>query len=701
MLNNVIFYQNSNIEEEISKKLLRYFLFASLFTSLFLRIIFVIFRIDVGEQDILSLSIIGFLCIFILRAFVIKSHAVIVNLTLFVILSLFMYGMAFYVLSGITLYWIVFFPFYALFLSTKRIASFLWIAIFLVSLLFLYSMWFFNILPSPYPILILLFSVMSNVFSVVFAYMIYILSHTAHTRLQNVLKEQQLLHAAIESSTNHITITDENGKILFANTAAYTLTGYTFKEMYNQTPRLWGGLMSADFYTNLWKTIKYDKKPIVTELTNIKKSGELYTVISHISPIKQKDTVVGFIGTEEDITKQKVLEEKLFEQNSKIQEEKIKIESLLLGIAEGIVFHAKDGKINFVNESVCTMFRLSPEEMIGRNFSAIAPAETELGKKIEESNRFINIVLKTKKVVSDNLVYIRKDGTKFFAAIICSPVVIDGEIVGAVQVIRDISKEKEVERMKDEFVSIASHELRTPLTAIDGLTSMILDGNYGKIHKDLVKPLNDILQSSTRLISLVNDMLSLSRIQSLRMKYALEDFSVKSAVTHTVSLLMPIAKEKSLYIKIAASQNLSIYTDKEKFEQILTNIIGNALKFTDKGGITLSWKKHHDLLEVSIKDTGIGIGIADKEKLFGKFQQITSSEGRPAGTGLGLYISQQMARKLGGDIWLEQSSIGKGSEFICSFPLSKSGTAKKIKSTMNAELREQEEQKTGTMNIHR
>ncbi len=260
--------------------------------------------------------------------------------------------------------------------------------------------------------------------------------------------------------------------------------------------------------------------------------------------------------------------------------------------------------------------------------------------------------------------------------------------------IQDISHDKELDRLKDEFLSVASHELRTPLTAIDGLVAMIREGEYGQVNKNLLEPLEDVNTSSERLIRLVNDLLNVSRIQAGRLKYTISDFFIQPVAKEVVDLLTPIAEEKGLKLQVGSEfKEGMVSADLDKVKQILNNLIGNSFKFTDKGSITVLSSEDSETVKIFVEDTGIGISVEDQQKLFGKFQQLESGKGRPAGTGLGLYLSLQMAKKMGGNLWLEKSEKGKGSTFAFSVPKAKSTLAEKIKSEIDIEAKSNPDQK--------
>lgn len=375
-----------------------------------------------------------------------------------------------------------------------------------------------------------------------------------------------------------------------------------------------------------------------------------------------------------------------------------KDEALLSSIGEGVIATDQDGKIILINQAAERMLGWSAEQMIGKLPVEAWKMVDGKGNIIPETKRPIVLALggKTTTTSTDSpYFYIRKDETNFPVAIAVAPVKVGNKIIGAIDVFRDITHEKEIDRAKTEFVSLASHELRTPLTAIDGLVSMILGGEYGPVDNNLKQPLEDVNTSSERLIHLVNNLLNLSRIQAGKLKYTLSNFSISDKILHIVSLLQPVAQEKRLMLKTAKLDNIIVKGDQDKVEEILDNLIGNAIKFTDKGNIGVSTKVVGDKVEVYIADTGIGIAKEDQAKLFERFEQLGSSLGRPAGTGLGLHISRELVRKMGGNLWLEKSMSGAGSTFAFSLPLAKSQLAIKVKEEIEKEVKENPDQKGG------
>jgi signal transduction histidine kinase len=288
----------------------------------------------------------------------------------------------------------------------------------------------------------------------------------------------------------------------------------------------------------------------------------------------------------------------------------------------------------------------------------------------------------------------RKNGELYYAHARVSPVVSNEKLMGFIGTEEDVTELKELNKMKDDFLSMAAHELRTPMTAIKGFVSMIMDGDYGETPEKINKPLKDIQTSTERLIRLVNDLLNISRLEQGRMKFDLSEFDAGTVVKKIVESLTPVANEKKVELKFNSGAKLNVFADRDKVEQLVINLIGNSLKFTDKGYIETIVRKNGKEIWVSVKDTGIGIEKKDQERIFGKFEQIADiQKGRPQGTGLGLYVSQMLARKMGGDLWLENSEVGKGSKFIFSLLSIKSKKIDAIKKQMAKEEREHPDQK--------
>ena len=231
-------------------------------------------------------------------------------------------------------------------------------------------------------------------------------------------------------------------------------------------------------------------------------------------------------------------------------------------------------------------------------------------------------------------------------------------------------KLQELDKLKDEFVSLASHELRTPMTAIKGSLSTILDGYVGEVSGEAREFLTAAFNENDRLIRLVNNLLNISRIEAGRFTFTTTKVDMDKLNSDVVHNLEMAAKEKGITLTYQKDGPLPpVLADEDKVKEVIINLIGNAIKFTHKGGVTVATVQKDGKIITSVTDTGSGIAKEDQDLLFKKFSQIHGSYAKQTGgTGLGLYISKQIIEGLKGTIWLE-STLGKGSTFFFSLPI--------------------------------
>lgn len=376
-------------------------------------------------------------------------------------------------------------------------------------------------------------------------------------------------------------------------------------------------------------------------------------------------------------------EKELEEKARALKEEKVRDEAFLRSIGEGVVVTDQDGRVILINHVVSQIIGYGQREITGKVWAQELPqVEDSQGRHVSYEETPVYLALHNQGTNSKKYWYVGKNNQRIPVIITGSPVVIEGKNQGAIVVFRDVSKEEQIDKMKDEFLSIASHEMRTPLTVIKGVVSMILEGDYGELNDKLKPPLSDVAASTERLTVLVGDMLNVSRLESGKLKFNLQTVDLKVVIEDVVKTLQPLVKDKN--IKLAAGQLSSdpVQADQDKLRVVLNNLLGNAIKFTDYGNVVISSKPDGEKLEIEVSDSGIGIAKEDQDKLFGRFAQINTGEGRPQGTGLGLYISREFIRKMGGDLYLKYSERGKGSTFVFSLPVAGSKEAEEIKNSM-------------------
>jgi signal transduction histidine kinase len=223
---------------------------------------------------------------------------------------------------------------------------------------------------------------------------------------------------------------------------------------------------------------------------------------------------------------------------------------------------------------------------------------------------------------------------------------------------------------KSEFLANMSHELRTPMNAILGFTEMILDDIYGEVPSAIRGPIQDVRTCGQQLLRLINDVLDLSKIEAGRMELSLTDYSVQDVVETTRTSLRSLAEEKGLEFTAEVHPDVPVaYGDGKRITQCLTNLTGNALKFTRQGGVAIRAYLEGDHVVYSVADTGIGIPADQLDQIFGEFRQVDASISREfGGTGLGLSITKTFVELHGGRIWVE-SEPGRGSTFYFAIPV--------------------------------
>jgi len=228
---------------------------------------------------------------------------------------------------------------------------------------------------------------------------------------------------------------------------------------------------------------------------------------------------------------------------------------------------------------------------------------------------------------------------------------------------------EEASKHKSQFLANMSHELRTPLNAILGYTEMVIDSVYGDVSEEIRTVLLRVQKSGRHLLGLINDVLDLSKIEAGQLTLSVDDYSIKSVVQNVLSAVESLAAEKRLTLNVAIQPNLPMGSgDERRLTQVLLNLVGNAIKFTDEGQVGIKVCAENGSLLVAVSDTGPGIAQSNQARIFEEFQQAEKSTAtKKGGTGLGLAISKRIIEMHGGSIWVE-SSPGHGATFLFKIP---------------------------------
>lgn len=390
-----------------------------------------------------------------------------------------------------------------------------------------------------------------------------------------------------------------------------------------------------------------------------------------------------------------------------LDDERNKLNTVIKNMTDGLIVTAMDNTITLANFAAGSILDIPVAVTIGKDVKEVFK-EMDIGEMISE-------VIK-----SDGKEIIQKDFNlrdKIVVRCISSAIHTEGKLIGVVTILRDITKEWEIDRMKTEFISTVSHELRTPLTSVLGFSKMILkrmekdispylseigshlikeDQSIRKAEEKIKENLNIIISEGERLTSLINDVLDISKMEAGKIEWKSESLSIADVVERACVATSSLFEQKGIQLVKEVSSDLpETKGDEDRLIQVVINLISNAVKFTEKGSVTCRARRVQssefgvmsperqkiytelltrvsgpaDFIEISVIDTGLGIAKADQGKVFERFKQVGDTLiDKPKGTGLGLAISKQIVEHHGGRIWVE-SDIGKGSNFSFTIPV--------------------------------
>ncbi|HSX08627.1 MAG TPA: ATP-binding protein [Candidatus Saccharimonadales bacterium] len=355
---------------------------------------------------------------------------------------------------------------------------------------------------------------------------------------------------------------------------------------------------------------------------------------------------------------------------SEEKQEALKDETVLANIGEGLVIINKLGRIITFNKAAQALLGWSQEEALGKNFADIV--RIDFDNSLDTKNQTLGR--------QSSLHFIRKDGTKFPAAITTSSYVQGDNILGTITLFRDVTAEKNIDKMKNEFISLASHQLRTPLAAIKWYSKMLVNGDAGKLQPEQSEYAESIYTSTNRMIDLVNALLNITRIESGRIIVEPEPTDLKKMITEIVQEVKIRYVDKRQRVEFVCHDTLPLINiDPKLVRQVFVNLLTNAAKYTpEKGQIIVTTTKTDTEVITEVKDNGFGIPQSEQEKVFGKFYRGKNTIGGGSdGTGLGLYLVRSIVELSLGRIWFK-SEENKGTNFWVSLPLSGSPAKKGV-----------------------
>jgi len=346
----------------------------------------------------------------------------------------------------------------------------------------------------------------------------------------------------------------------------------------------------------------------------------------------------------------------------KAEGERDKTLAIITNFTDGLLVFDEENNLSLINPQAELFFDIRAKDIIGRSvsdlsdFSGFKPLAVLLGEEIKRVFRK-ELQLKKDLILEVSTVLILKEREK----------------LGTLVILHDISREKKIEEMKTEFVSIAAHQLRTPLSAIKWIIKMVLDGDVGELTAEQRELLDKGYLSNERIIKLVNDLLNVSRIEEGKFGFNFAKADFQEVIVTAISGVEDLAVKNHQELTIHQPKNLpQIYMDKERMIMVMQNLLANAIKYTPEyGKIEITVQVGKQYLHVKIKDQGVGIPKEDQPKIFSKFFRAANVvKLETDGTGLGLFLVKNIIAKHNGKISLT-SEEGKGTEVAFSIPISK------------------------------
>jgi PAS domain S-box-containing protein len=375
------------------------------------------------------------------------------------------------------------------------------------------------------------------------------------------------------------------------------------------------------------------------------------------------------------------LEKKVLERTKSLEMAHAKEEAILLSIGDGLLATDEKGNIIFINKAAEKLLGKKSKEAVGKKFSYIIPLEDEKGAPIPLERHPVNMVLAAGATTAalPAAYYKQKDKKRFPMSLMATPVILDGKVIGTIKVFRDITYEREIDKAKTEFVSLASHQLRTPLSTVNWYAEMLLAGDVGTLNEKQQKYLDEVYRSNQRMVELVNALLDVASLELGTFIIEPEPTDIRVLSENVIAEETPHIAARKLKFSFSCEKNLSlIQADPRLLRMVMQNLLSNAVKYTPEGGSIDFDIARADATHILLKmsDTGYGIPKNQQGQIFTKLFRADNVRDKDTdGTGLGLYIVKSIVENSGGKIWFTSTDEGerKGSTFYVTLPLDKVG----------------------------
>jgi PAS domain S-box-containing protein len=494
---------------------------------------------------------------------------------------------------------------------------------------------------------------------------------TEHKQIDEALHESEQKYRNIIEVTNEgIVVINAELQITYVNYRLTQMMGYSQEEVIG---KIWWDF--TDEEGKAFAKLRMDKMQQgideIYEVRLIRKDGtSFWVLVSSKSLFGKNGEFVGSLSMLTDVTIKKEAEEKIK-----------RLANIVESSNDAIITNSLEGIITSWNKGAEQIYGYLAEEVLGKGISLLEPnnLKGEIAQLIEE-------IKQKKKIQHYETSRLKKDGKLINVSVTLSPIFDQsGEFVAISCIAEDITEKKIAEKLlhekqiaevanrtKSEFLAKISHELRTPLNSIIGFSDLLYEQAYGELNKRQLRSVENISNSGKHLLSLINDILDLSKIEAGKMELDYKNFDLNAKLNMIRNILSPIADKKRIKIEIINMDETltNICADEDKFVQIMYNLVDNAIKFSCENSVVrIGARKKGDLIEITVKDAGIGIKVEDQHRIFKPFSQIDSfSSKKSLGTGLGLSLVKQIVHLHGGYVWFK-SYPGEGSTFAFVIPI--------------------------------
>lgn len=523
-------------------------------------------------------------------------------------------------------------------------------------------------------------------------------------RRLRLIESDEQYKIIFESANDIILFLDRHGKILDVNSKLEEIGGYSKEDLLGKNIRSLAMVMTKKSLMLVVKNFMKRLAGITVppyEVEMVAKTGEMLTFEINAVAIKRKGKTIGDLVMLRDMTERKQAEKAL-------QESEERYRTVIEDAHDMIQSVRPDGSFIFANPAWLRTLGYTEKDLPNLNMFDVIHHES-----LPHCQEMFAKVMGGETVSNVSATFVARDGSKVMVEGNAAPRYVDDKIIATQGIFRDVTERKRAEeeiqqlyekvkafnveleekikertrelevavrnaeaanQAKSEFLSGMSHELRTPLTAVIGFAQVLGEQYFGELNEKQAEYVKDILESGEHLLSLINDILDLAKVEAGKLELELSEINMKELLESSLVMIKEKALKHSISIDARISpvlDDLLITADQRKLKQVMFNLLSNAAKFTpDQGQITIEAEREGEEFIISVADTGIGIARKDQEKVFEDFYQVRHGPAdKTPGTGLGLPLTKHLVEMHGGRIWLESEGKGKGSRFIFSVPI--------------------------------